>query len=77
MRMYSLIQKKQRGYELDDADYSYIINGVTDKSIPIEQVAAFLMAVFFVGMTDGETSSMTMHMAHSGSIIDLSAGLHL
>ena len=73
MRMYSLIQKKQRGIELDDADYSFFINGVTDISIPIEQVAAFLMAVFFVGMTDAEISSMTMHMAHSGSLIDLSA----
>jgi pyrimidine-nucleoside phosphorylase len=71
--MYDLIQKKQRGIELNDSDYSFIINGVTDKSIPLEQVAAFLMAVFFVGMTDNEISSMTMHMAHSGSLIDLSA----
>lgn len=70
--MIELIEKKKRGQALSDAEISYIVRGAADGSIPDYQLAAFLMAVCFTGMTDGETAFLTACMAHSGETVDLS-----
>lgn len=72
MRMYDLIEKKKRGLEHTKEEIDFIVSGVTRATIPDYQLSAWLMAVYFKGMTDSETSMLTMAMAHSGGTIDLS-----
>lgn len=73
MRMYDVIQKKRDGNELTKEEIAFLIQGYVDGSIPDYQMAAFLMAVFYKGMTENETHFMTMEVAHSGDMVDLSA----
>ena len=72
MRMYDLIMKKRGGNALTAEEIAYLVQGYTDDSIPDYQMSAFLMAVYFQGMTDEELSAFTLCMAHSGKMIDLS-----
>ncbi len=73
MRMYDIIQKKRDGNELTKEEIAFLIQGYVDGSIPDYQMAAFLMAVYYKGMTENETHFMTMEVAHSGDMVDLSA----
>ena len=72
MRMYDLINKKKNKGKLTKEEIEFIVNGYTKDEIPDYQVAAFLMAVCLNGMEDDETVALTMAMAHSGDMIDLS-----
>ncbi len=71
MRMYDIIAKKRDGKALDDNELKFFINGYTDGSIPDYQVSALLMAIYFNGMSEKETASMTQYMALSGDMVDL------
>ena len=71
MRMYDIIQKKRNGGELSGEEIGFFVKGYTDGSIPDYQAAAFCMAVYFRGMTEKETSALTLAMAESGDQIDL------
>ncbi|MCR5754028.1 MAG: pyrimidine-nucleoside phosphorylase [Acetatifactor sp.] len=73
MRMYDVIMKKRNGEELSKAEIDYFIDGYTKGTIPDYQVSALMMAVFFRKMTEAETHYLTMAMAHSGEMLDLSA----
>lgn len=73
MRMYDIIMNKRNGIELTKEEISFFINGYTDGSIPDYQASALLMAIYFNGMTDDETVNLTMAMANSGDVLDLSA----
>lgn len=73
MRMYDLIMKKKLGEVLSEEEIHFIIDGYTKGSIPDYQMSAFLMAVCFKGMNVKETADLTMAMAHSGDMLDLSA----
>lgn len=73
MTMYELITKKKQGKELLKEEIGYMVNGFTKGEIPDYQMSAFLMAVLFRGMTDEETTSLTLAMAESGDVVDLSA----
>ncbi len=72
MRVYDLIKKKREGQSLTEAEIDFIIKGHVTGDVPDYQVAAFLMAVFFTGMTDEETVSLTKSMLSSGAVLDLS-----
>ncbi len=72
MRMYDLIMKKRSGDELTKTEIEYMISEYVAGSIPDYQMAAFLMAVYFQGMTEKETLDMTLAVAHSGDMVDLS-----
>ena len=72
MTMYDLITKKKHGEELSADEINYLVKGFTDGSIPDYQMSAFAMAVIFRGMTDKETTSLTLAMAESGDTVDLS-----
>lgn len=72
MRMYDLIMKKRNGEALTTAEIDYMINEYVAGNIPDYQMSAFLMAVFFRGMTEEETLAMTQAVAHSGDMVDLS-----
>lgn len=73
MRMYDIIEKKRNAGTLSDEEIRFFINGYTRGDIPDYQAAAFAMAVYFRGMTDEETVSLTLAMADSGDKADLSA----
>lgn len=72
MRMYDLINKKKYKCKLTKEEIEFIVDGYTKGEIPDYQVSAFLMAVCLNGMEDEETVALTMAMAHSGDMIDLS-----
>ncbi len=72
MRIYDIITKKKRGEELSDAEIEYAIGAYTRGDIPDYQMSALMMAIYFKGMSDRETATMTMAMAESGDTIDLS-----
>ena len=73
MRMYDLIMKKRNGGALTDEEIHYLIQEYVNGQIPDYQMSAFLMAVYFRGMTEEETAAMTLEVAHSGEMVDLSA----
>nr|WP_295678631.1 pyrimidine-nucleoside phosphorylase [uncultured Lachnoclostridium sp.] len=73
MRMYDLINKKKNGEVLTKEEIEYIISGYTNGTIPDYQMSAFLMAVCLKEMNVEETAALTMAMAHSGDMLDLSA----
>ena len=72
MRMYDLIMKKRNGGALSDREIDFLINEYVKGNIPDYQMSAFLMAVYFKGMTKEETLAMTLAAAHSGDMVDLS-----
>ena len=72
MRMYDLIMKKRNGGVLSTDEIDFLINEYVKGNIPDYQMSAFLMAVYFKGMTEEETLAMTLAAAHSGDMVDLS-----
>ncbi len=72
MRMYDIIMKKRNGGELSKEEIDFFIEGYTRGEIPDYQVSALMMAVYFRKMTEGETLALTLAMAHSGDMLDLS-----
>lgn len=72
MRMYDLIEKKKIGDDLSEDEIYYFVNGYTEGTIPDYQVSALLMAIYFQGMNEKETLALTMAMAKSGDMLDLS-----
>ena len=73
MRTVDLIHRKRDGEELSPEELNFLIDGYTRGDIPDYQLSAFLMAVFFSGMSDREVSAMTESMVNSGSQVDLSS----
>ncbi|WP_274364442.1 pyrimidine-nucleoside phosphorylase [Paenibacillus thermotolerans] len=73
MRAVDLIGLKRDGAELTPEQIAFLVRGYVGGTIPDYQMAAWAMAVVFRGMTARETAALTMEMAHSGDMIDLSA----
>ena len=72
MRTVDLIQRKRDGEELAPEEIDFLIDGYTGGDIPDYQIASFLMAVYFSGMSDREISRLTECMLRSGETVDLS-----
>ncbi len=73
MRIVDIIRKKRNGEELTQEEVACLIQDYTNHQIPDYQMAAFLMAVYFQGMSIDETVWLTESMMHSGEMIDLSS----
>ena len=73
MRTVDLIHRKRDGEELSAEEIAYVVDGYTNGTIPDYQASAFLMAVFFSGMTDREVTALTTRMTQSGETVDLSS----
>lgn len=72
MKILDLIIKKRDGMKLSKEEIDFFVKGVTDGTIPDYQTSAMLMAIYFRGLDDDETALLTIAMAHSGKIFDLS-----
>src|SRR3989454_8933402 len=73
MRAYDLIRKKRDGGLLAPAELAFLVQGATDGSVADEQLAAFLMAVFFRGLDPArELPAWLDAMLRSGQVLDLS-----
>ena len=72
MRAYDIIYKKREGQKLNKEELEFLINGYVAENIPDYQMSAWAMAVYFQGMDAEETANLTMLMAKSGDMIDLS-----
>ena len=72
MRAVDIIIKKRDGKELSREEIEFFVNGFVRGDIPDYQVSAWAMAVLLNGMTDRETTDLTLAMAHSGEVLDLS-----
>jgi pyrimidine-nucleoside phosphorylase len=71
-----IIKKREKG-ELTGEEIKFFVDGFTRGEIPDYQVAAWAMAVLLNGMTPRETADLTLAMAHSGEILDLSGVVDL
>lgn len=66
-------RKKRDGHQLSKEEISYIVTNYTNDNIPDYQISALLMAIFYQDMTDEEITDLTLAIAHSGDVIDLSS----
>ena len=71
MNPVDIIVKKRDGHELSRQEIEFFVQGLTAGRIPDYQVAAWAMTVYFRGMTDRETTDLTLAMAASGDQLDL------
>src|SRR5688572_4183460 len=72
MRAVDIIIKKRDGGHLNKQEIEFFIHGFTNGEIPDYQASAFAMAVMINGMTPQETTDLTLAMANSGQVLDLS-----
>ena len=73
MNMVEIITKKKLGQTLNAEEIDFFVKGAADQTIPDYQLAALLMAIRLNGMTDRETTDLTLEMRDSGDVADLSA----
>jgi len=72
MNILEIIAKKRDKLELNKEEIEYFIKGYTQGEIADYQASALIMAMYLNGMTKQETTDMTIAMANSGDVLDLS-----
>lgn len=72
MTIIDIIEKKRDKKELTREEIDFFVKGYTNEKITDYQAAALIMAIYLNGMTKRETTDLTLSMAHSGDILDLS-----
>ncbi len=73
MNTTELIRKKRNKENLSKEEILYLINNYTKGKIPDYQFSAFLMSVYFNGMSKDETSALTEAMLYSGKVLNLNS----
>src|SRR3990167_3271630 len=71
MNTVELIRKKRNGDSLTKSEIQFLIDSYLRKKIPDYQFSAFLMAVYFRGMTEEEQSALVNEMINSGIVVNL------
>lgn len=71
MRVVDLIDKKKKGKEHSKDEINFLIDSLMNGSAQDYQISAWLMSVYFNGMTDDETAWLTEAMIKSGEVINL------
>ncbi len=72
MRMIDIIEKKRDKQELTRQELEYFVEGYTKGKIEDYQASALIMAIYLNGMTNQEITNLTLAMAYSGEVLDLS-----
>ena len=72
LNILEIIEKKRDKKELSKEEINFFIEEYTKGNVADYQAAALIMAIYLNGMTERETSDMTISMAESGEILDLS-----
>ena len=72
MRIIDIIEKKRDKKTLTESEIKFVVEGYTKGEIPDYQISALLMAIYLNGMNYEETAVLTIAMANSGEILDLS-----
>ena len=72
MTILDIIEKKRDKQELTKEEIEFFIEGYTKGIIMDYQAAALIMAIYLNGMTKQETTNLTLAMANSGEMLDLS-----
>ena len=72
MNILEIISKKRDSKELSKEEIEYFIKGYTNGEIQDYQAAALIMAIYINGMNDREITDLTLAMAYSGEVLDLS-----
>ncbi len=72
MNILDIIAKKRDAKELSKEEIEYFVKEYTNGKIKDYQVAALIMAIYINGMNDKEITDLTLAMAHSGEVLDLS-----
>ena len=73
MNILEIIAKKRDKNELTKEEIEYFVKGYTEGSITDYQAAAIVMAIYINGMNEREITDLTLAMAHSGDVLDLSS----
>lgn len=73
MNIQEIIAKKRDKQVLSKDEIAYFVHGYTEETITDYQAAALVMAIYLNGMNEEETTNLTMEMAHSGDVLDLSS----
>lgn len=72
MNIQEIIAKKRDKIKLTKEEIEYFVKNYTNGNIPDYQAAALTMAIYINGMDEEETTNLTLSMANSGDILDLS-----
>ena len=72
MRMADIIEHKKQGLALTKEEIEFFVKEYTNGDIPDYQASALAMAIYFNKMTNEETAALTLAMAKSGDMLDLS-----
>lgn len=72
MNILEIIAKKRDGKELSKKEIDYFVKGYTNGEIADYQASALIMAIYLNGMTNKEITNLTIAMAYSGEVLDLS-----
>ena len=73
MNILDIIAKKRDKKELTKEEIEFFVKGYTEGSITDYQAAALVMAIYINGMNEREITDLTLFMAHSGDVLDLSS----
>ena len=72
MTIIEIIETKKQGFPLTEEMIQFFVNGYTNGTIPDYQISALLMAIYFQGMNDEESTFLALAMRDSGDVLDLS-----
>lgn len=72
MNVLEIIEKKRDNKKLSKEEIEFFISEYTNGKITDYQAAALIMAIYINGMDEEETTNLTLSMAHSGDVLDLS-----
>ena len=72
MTIIEIIETKKQGHPLSEEMIQFFVNGYTQGTIPDYQISALLMAIYFQGMNDEESTFLALAMRDSGDVLDLS-----
>lgn len=73
MNIQEIIAKKRDKKNLTKQEIEYFVTNYTNGTIADYQASALMMAIYLNGMTEEETTNLTISMAHSGDILDMSS----